>query len=505
MGRNACLRSLLVCVAALGSAPPALGDDARAPAQGAGPDWTEAPVMASGTTKGRSLRERFSEVANVLDFGARGDGRDDSAAVAAAHAFAKATGKTLRFPPGTYVVDQIQLGFGDRVQGSGWLRTVLRPKNPNRSVFLVDRDAKTTTGYAAEIENLKIVGYDTGTGHGIEATDANNGAAMLRIRDVWIENMGGDGVHLAKVWSSLLENVVSGGNRGDQFHIGYSYMCTTFINCYAKRVPTPGRAGYRIVGGRATLLGCNGIDGGGVWGMFGASRAEGDRENGIVRVTLIGNNVEDFEDTGWWFKNGSRFFAEQNHFIAPGRGSVRAVRIRNVTPAIANTWGITNDIESKGAAWVDGRAIHVARAPGILKYGGADPAVSAVWDEGASASVAVPTLGVTPAQSGIVALGGLTITQGEDSGSLIRRHLSASSTWDPPRLVPDAFASTTLVVRGAALGDEVSTSFNQPIPPGALLVGSVTAPDTVSVTLLNKTGAPLDLAPGVVRASAWQH
>jgi len=120
-------------------------------------------------------------------------------------------------------------------------------------------------------------------------------------------------------------------------------------------------------------------------------------------------------------------------------------------------------------------------------------------------SVAVPTLALAPAQSAIVALGGITITQEQGTGATIRRHLSGTAMWDPPLLAPDAVATKTLSVHGAALGDEVSVSFTQPVPPGALLVGSVTGQSTVAVTLLNKTGAAFDLQPGTVRASLWQH
>jgi hypothetical protein len=38
-----------------------------------------------------------------------------------------------------------------------------------------------------------------------------------------------------------------------------------------------------------------------------------------------------------------------------------------------------------------------------------------------------------------------------------------------------------------------------------VLAGSVTAPGAVTVTLVNLTGAALDLESGILRADAWQH
>jgi hypothetical protein len=84
-------------------------------------------------------------------------------------------------------------------------------------------------------------------------------------------------------------------------------------------------------------------------------------------------------------------------------------------------------------------------------------------------------------------------------------HLTATSTWDPPRLVDGGVASTVIDVAGARVGDTLAIGFSQSVPGGALLVGAVTAPNVVTCTLLNKTGRPLDLGPGNLRVDVWQH
>ena len=77
---------------------------------------------------------------------------------------------------------------------------------------------------------------------------------------------------------------------------------------------------------------------------------------------------------------------------------------------------------------------------------------------------------------------------------------SGTATWDPASLAAGADLSQTLTVQGAAVGDVVGVGFSQPVPAGVLLVGAVTAPNTVTVTLLNETAAAVDLASGTLRA-----
>lgn len=92
-----------------------------------------------------------------------------------------------------------------------------------------------------------------------------------------------------------------------------------------------------------------------------------------------------------------------------------------------------------------------------------------------------------------------------DSGAEITRHLSGTVTWNPANTADAAFTSVTVTVTGATVGDTVTAGFSNTVPAGALLVGAVTVGNTVTVTLMNHTGAPLDLASGTLRADVWQH
>ena len=81
------------------------------------------PVTPTGATTARTLADRFAEVFNVLDFGAKGDGvTDDAAAIQAAiDACEAAGGGTVWCPAGTYLITATLLidDNGVRLVGDG--------------------------------------------------------------------------------------------------------------------------------------------------------------------------------------------------------------------------------------------------------------------------------------------------------------------------------------------------------------------------------------------------
>lgn len=81
--------------------------------------------------------------------------------------------------------------------------------------------------------------------------------------------------------------------------------------------------------------------------------------------------------------------------------------------------------------------------------------------------------------------------------------LNGSATYDPPSLADGTETSTTITVTGAALGDFALASFSLSTQ-GIKLAAEVTATNTVTVNLNNKTGGTLDLASGTLRARVWK-
>lgn len=97
--------------------------------------------------------------------------------------------------------------------------------------------------------------------------------------------------------------------------------------------------------------------------------------------------------------------------------------------------------------------------------------------------------------------GGIAIGSG---GTPIAKVLSATTTWDPADIATGAVTTTTVTVTGAAVGDPVFVGLTTLTTEDALLVGKVSAADTVEVVLLNHTGANMNLASGTLRAVVFK-
>lgn len=100
-------------------------------------------VLANGSTERRTLGERFADVVNVKDFGAKGDGTaDDTAAIQAA----LNAGKEVFFPSGTYLISSnLKLGDGHRVTGYG---AILKIKDgAYTGTFLMMTNTQKTAPY----------------------------------------------------------------------------------------------------------------------------------------------------------------------------------------------------------------------------------------------------------------------------------------------------------------------------------------------------------------------
>lgn len=128
------------------------------------------PVVAEGTDVPRMLKDRFADVVNVRDFGAKGDGTsDDTEAIQAACDHAGALGFALIvFPHGSYkVTERIALpgncsvnGFGSRILCSS-----------SNGAFLVEGDGLGTQVALGTNATSGDTTLTTASAHGLSAGD----------------------------------------------------------------------------------------------------------------------------------------------------------------------------------------------------------------------------------------------------------------------------------------------------------------------------------------------
>jgi len=104
-------------------------------------------------------------------------------------------------------------------------------------------------------------------------------------------------------FSTLFENVHVWSRRGHGFDI-QGRNSTVLLNCYAHQIDGVGKSGYRIYN-YATLIGCNGLDSGETWGIFGGSQSE-DGMNCYSYITLNGCNLEDFSSKALLIKSSGK-------------------------------------------------------------------------------------------------------------------------------------------------------------------------------------------------------
>jgi hypothetical protein len=210
--------------------------------------------------------------------------------------------------------------------------------------------------HTIEFADFSMNGLGSNTGSGIRIpANSPNPPSNFRVKRVTIANYGGRGIYdQAGVFNSIFEGVQIDNCGSHQFDI----LCSNtvvFLNCYAQRVPTTGKAGYRVHGAQPVFIGCTGINSGEYWGIFGDTVAE-DGVLGYCQPQLIGCDMESFTVCGLKNKTGSVIL--QNTSIIVAAGTVIGVQVDG-----ANNAGWIDRYDSTfqavgGGAWTNGFPIH---------------------------------------------------------------------------------------------------------------------------------------------------
>ena len=136
-----------------------------------------ATVTSTGSTTGRTLKDRFADTINVKDFGAVGDGTtDDTAAIQAA--IDAAAGRHLIFPSGTYIVSYLSYkptsNIPIAISGAGTNSTILK-RTGSSSNPVLDIGSSPSPAFITHVQvsDLTIDGLN------------KSGRACLRTLDCW--------------------------------------------------------------------------------------------------------------------------------------------------------------------------------------------------------------------------------------------------------------------------------------------------------------------------------
>jgi len=249
----------------------------------------------------------ISAVANVREFGAKGDGNPESPVAIQA---AIDTGRRVYFPKGNYnLTGQVtfstlgQMFFGDGPQAS-----IITLSGTNKGFVSSGPDARCT------FRDLQITGA-TGTSHGIDLSSGE--VIWSSFENLWID-CGGKGIYIPNGFSNHFENCRFGSKNDNGVEVKGG-AGTSFINCFGNAVPTAGKCVYRVYLG-ATFIGCMSTSSVETAVILGQKVAE-DGIDTECWGTFVGCNFENFTKQGIRAKFHVELTLTGTWFIAPTSGT----------------------------------------------------------------------------------------------------------------------------------------------------------------------------------------
>ena len=428
---------------------------------------------------------------SVIDFGAVGDGStDNSSAIQAA--LTASAGKTLVFPPGTYLINGTGLTVPSNITIQGYGATVKTSTIPTANLFnaisktnivveglIVDGNSYTATSNVSlfnlfscsnvNIFNCQFINIDK---FGITfnacsnvtiennyiskntAVNTQNQAITISSADGECSNFKISGNRLVKsgidadiIRSEISKNVISDWKFGAGITIEQSSNCSSIV--ISKNICYGGAAidvnGYR----------CGGIEN---WAPFS-----------VVEGNICYSNFGSGIDQGGYRATVSGNICFNNGLSGGGSG-------------IVARYGSAG-YNSTETVYSGNRCFDTTGAGGTQQYGYQEE----------SALITDNILSGNSFQQNktgqILILSASTTYYGNST--------TYSTTFNPPSLIAGEFNLSSYTVIGARLGDLVSVSFSLDAQ-GILFYGYVSANNTVAVGLKNSTLSTIDLASGTL-------
>jgi len=428
---------------------------------------------------------------NVLDFGAVGDGvTNDSSAIQAA--LTASSGKTLVFPPGTYLINGTGLTVPSSITIQGYGATVKASTTPTADLFIatskqdivlegltVDANSYAVASNIAmlgfrscskvNVFNCQFINMDRfgiAFNGGSDVTIENNyiskdTAATSQNQAILVSSSAGEasnfkisgnrlvksGLDVSMVRSEISKNVISDWKFGAGITIEQDTLCNTLV--IAENICSGGAAvdvnGYRC-GGIESWAAFSVIEGNICFSNFGSGI-----EVGGLRSTVSGNVC---------FNNG-----------VSGGGSGIVARYGTAT------YNATETVFSGN------RCFDTSGVGGTQEYG---------YQEQSALLTDIVVSGNSFQQN---KTGQIQILSA--STTYYGNSTTYSTTYNPPSLIANELVIAAYTVAGARVGDLISVSFSLDTQ-GILFYGYVSANNTVQVGLKNNTLSTIDLGSGTL-------
>jgi hypothetical protein len=237
-------------------------------------------------------------------FGASGDGaHDDTAALqswisACETALDTGAGCEAYLPAGKYRCTR-SLIFNKRnvkIRGAG-PRIAQIISSADGPIFKV----ASIPYWAPVIEAIGLIG-DPSSGYGIDTSAVQDQVCQFGFKDIY-SYTGEAAIYAPRIFSGYFQNWCADTHRDHAFKACCG-PAVSWISCYPGTVPR-NKAGYRLCG-TINMFACNGINGGGYWGIFGQAPTQTDGFqsdfptllDNYPDVVLVSCNIEGFEKTG---------------------------------------------------------------------------------------------------------------------------------------------------------------------------------------------------------------
>lgn len=377
----------------------ALGGVATYPPASAVTDAANVNFLSSGAVS-RTTKDKLGDVVSVKDFGAKGDGTtDDTSAIQAAINYCAADvqqgARALYIPAGEYkttsplsIPKQFIEIFGDGM----WASVV---------------NFGTTAGgglTTAAIQYLRpmfrdfALRGDAGSGTALNLGNITGQVYLGEIKNVHLQS-GANAMYAPLFFSMLMQNVAATSYSGHSFVVACG-PGVTWNSCYAV-VCGAGKAGYRLTG-FINMIGCNGLNSGDWWGIFGQDITATDGYqndfpglgNVYFDAQLIGCNVEEYASVS---TNGGGFLLHSPHYGFKFHGG-KFDRFNLST-------GYKAIIQARISGNISGTPIELS--PAVVFAGGGTPSLGALYTNSG---------GVFSDENGVFTAAGITTWRDNGAG-----------------------------------------------------------------------------------------